>query len=391
VRYFIHISEFGFEGYRYLPALAFLADDLIVWSPSGQQAQAAVQAGQSLIGPDDLLRLVESRRIRVVGRKKWLLDDESRRASKWAGAAWTDSFDGVIKSFAESDDDLPDTERRVLFADEEQGQDWAREEIERGSSRVKLVERLIEAPHALDPAKTVLLPGLAEKLVRLRSPEDRLRLALRDIRNHTLAGQEVHADIPVEPRAFREVVSDIASESSAGKSLPSVEPPTEINWRHLVALIEETRAPKSLSDVEGLLELKERPGVTDAIHGLLLYGDPRAQIQADLEAAPELESWWRVLLTGGSFPLSNALDMVAVLLGSFIELPTAAVPLTRLCFSVGEATERWTNREEEEETVVSYNGSVLPFLLAYGDATATFKRIGELKRRLRSGEIDLPF
>lgn len=392
MRYFIHISEFGFEGYRYLPALAFVADDLVVWSPSGHQARAAVKAGRSLVGPDDLLSLVENRRLRVIGRKKWLLDDESRKASKWAGAAWTESFDGVFKDFAEGDEDLPDAEKRVLFAKEEQGHDWAREEIERGSPRIKLVESLIESPHALDPAKTVLLPGLAEKLARLHAPEERLKLALRDIRNHTLAAQEAHADISVEPRAFREVVSDIASESSHRQSLPSLGPPTESGWRDLVALVDEIRAPKNLREVEELLKLKERPGVTAVIHSLLLHRNPRAQVHAELEGAPELDSWWKMLLAGGPFPLSNALDMVAVLLGIVIEPPAAAaVPLTRLCFSIGEATERWANREEEETAVINYTGSVLPFLLAYGDATATFKRVEELKRKLRSGEVDLPF
>lgn len=390
MRYFIHISEFGFEGYRYLPALAFVADDLVVWSPSGHQARAAVKAGRSLVGPEDLLSLVESRRLRIVGRKKWLLDDESREASKWAGAAWTESFDGVIKGFAEVDEDLPDAEKRVLFADEEQGQDWAREEIERGGPRVKMVESLIADPRALDPARAVLLPGLAEKLVRMRTPEDRLELALRDIRNHTLAGQEVDTDISVEPRAFREVVSDIALESNR-QNLPSVGPPTESGWRDLVALIAEVRAPGNLRDVEELLNLKERPGVTALINGLLLHGDPRAQVQAELEGAPEPESWWKALLTGGSFPLSSAFDVIAVLLGTFTELPMAVVPLTRLSFSVGAATEQWANREEEETRAIPYNGSVLPFLLAYGDATATFRRIEELKRRLRSGEVDLPF
>jgi hypothetical protein len=384
MRCFLHISEFGFEGYRYLPGLATISDDLVVWAPAALQAKKAKATGASLVGPEEILGLVESSKIRIVGRDHYLMEKSSRK-NGWPLAKWTETFDGEIAQIAEKDLTLPVEQRRVFFAGPEQGKEWARAELARRGPKVEQVEELITTGHALDPKKSELLPGLVEKLRRLRSQDEQLTLALRDIRNHTLAAEEVAADVSVEPLAFREIVSDL-SQPEAKEPLATTAPTLE-GVRELLEVVMSVIPLENNDDLRRLLDLKEIPTIRLQIESLLRFDPrPKVRLERELEAAGELRDWlgalWNPEPLKGAFPL----DVIAVTLALLGEPALAAVsPLTRLGCYMAQAAKRYGDYEDELDEPISYAGMSLPFILAFGNETVTFNRIGELRRRLEEG------
>lgn len=384
MRCFLHISEFGFEGYRYLPGLATISDDLVLWAPAALQAQQAKDAGASLVGPEEILGLVESGKVRIVGRDHYLMEESSRK-NGWPLAEWTETFDGEIAKIAEKDLTLPVEQRRVFFAGSEQGEEWARKELTRRGPKVEQVEELITAPHALDPEKSELLPGLVEKLRRLRSQDEQLTLALRDIRNHTLAAEEVAADVSVEPLAFREIVSDLSqAEAREPRATPA---PTLEGVRELLEVVMSVAPLKNVNDLHDLLALGEIPAVRLQIESLLRFDPrPKVRLERELEAAGELTDWLGVLWNPEPLKGAFLLDVIAVTLALLAEPALAAAsPLTRLGCYMAQAAKRYGNYEDELDEPIPHAGMSLPFILAFGDETVTFNRIGELRRRLEEG------
>jgi hypothetical protein len=384
VRCFLHISEFGFEGYRYLPGLATISDDLVLWAPAVLQAREAQRAGASLVGPEEILGLIESGKVRVVGREHYLLEKASRK-NGWPLAAWT-SFDTEIAEIAEKDRDRPVDQRRVFFAAAEKGEDWARRELSERGPRVAQVEDLIGAPGALDPTASKLLPGLVEKLNRLSSHEQQVALALRDIRNHTLAVEEVRADISVEPLAFRELVAGLTGGNPP--SGPSATPfPTLEGTKEMLEVVMSLSPLDGPDDLNRLLALKELPAVRLQIESLIrLSSQPKLQLEAELEAAGDLADWISTLIDPEPMKAPLLLDLVGVVLAVISEPALALTgPLTRLGCAAAQAADRYADYEQKIQAPIPYAGKSLPFILAFGDATATFERIGEIRRRLEEG------
>jgi hypothetical protein len=249
---------------------------------------------------------------------------------------------------------------------------------------VEQVEALITSGHALDPKKSELLPGLVEKLRRLQSQDEQLALALRDIRNHTLAAEEVAADVSVEPLAFREIVSDLSqTETKAPAATPA--PTLEGVWE-LLEIVMSVAPLENSGDLHRLLDLKEIPTVRLQIESLLRFEPrPKDRLKRELEAAGELRDWLGTLWNPGPLKGASLLDVIAVTLALLGEPYLAAVsPLTRLGCYVGQAAKRYSNYEDELAEPISYAGLSLPFILAFGDETVTFNRIGELRRRLEA-------
>lgn len=383
MRCFLHISEFGFEGYRYLPGLAAISDDLVLWAPAALQAEQARKAGASLLGAEELLGLVEAGRVRIVGREHYLMEKDSRE-NGWTLAEWTTTFDTEIAAIAAKDLNRPPERRRVFFAEPEQGESWARQELAAQSSRSRQVEDLIFAPGALDPGQSRLLPGLVEKLSRLESREEQLELALRDIRNHTLATDEVEADFSVEPLAFREIVADLGNHRQP-ETNPAPPPPTLDGFRELLDIVMSLAPLESAADVRRLLDLKELPVVRFQIESLLRFTPrPKERLGEELEEAGELSNWFSTLMDSPAPKGAFLMDLMGVALALIIEQPELALlgPMTRLGGAVAQAAQREADRESSLQSRIPYGGISLPFILAFGDETVTFHRIGEIKRRL---------
>jgi hypothetical protein len=386
LRCFLHIAEFGFEGYRYLPGLATISDDLVLWAPAALQAQQAKEAGASLVGPEEILGLVEAGKIRIVGREPYLMEKSSRK-NGWPLAQWTSSFDEEIATIAAKDLDQPIEERRVFFAGPEQGGAWAREELLSEGPRLNQVEDLISADKALDPMDSNLLPGLVEKLTRLSSKEQRVAFALRDIRNHTLAAEEIDADVSVEPLAFREIVADLTRENRP-KGTSRVTPPSLDGTRELLEIVMSLAPLENSSDLKRLLELKELPSVRLQIESLLHFNPrPRERLKGELEAAGELTHWLSTMMDSSTAKGMLLLDVIGVVLAMLTEQPAIALtsPLTRLGCAAAEAAQQHADYESRMDAPIQYAGMSLPFILAFRDETVTFNRIGELRHRLEEG------
>lgn len=366
-----------------MPGLATISDDLVLWAPAALQAEQAKRDGASLVGPEEILQLVATGKVRIVGREHYLMEKSSRK-NGWPLAQWTSSFDEEVAAIAEKDLNRPIAERRVFFAGPEKGKEWAERELARRGPRVGQVEKLIGAPNALNPDKSELLPGLVEKLTRLPE-EEQVALALRDIRNHTLAAEEIDADFSVEPLAFREIVSDLATERRWES--PSPPSPTLDGVRELLDVVMSLAPLSSPNDLYRLLDLKELPTVRLQIESLLRFEPhPRERIEGELEAADELADWLSRLIDPTPLKGGPLLDLIGVVLALFVEPELALVgPMTRLGCAAGEAAQQHASYEAKVDAPIPYAGTLLPFILAFGDQTVTFNRIGELRRRLENG------
>jgi hypothetical protein len=141
---------------------------------------------------------------------------------------------------------------------------------------------------------------------------------------------------------------------------------------------------QSSTDLQRLLDLGELATVRHQVESLLRFNPrPKQRVEHDLAAAGELTDWLGELLDPAPFKGALLLDVVGVVMAMLVEPALAATGiLTRLGCALGRAAERRADHEAELDAPIPYSGTPLPFLLAFGDETVTFERIGELRRRL---------
>ena len=95
-RTFIHINEYQEDGWRLVPALCALSDELTLWAPSGTLLQSAFENGSAPFSPNDLLAAIERGKIRVAAREWWLdgkkLRSRDLEAGEFPGRVWLEGF-----------------------------------------------------------------------------------------------------------------------------------------------------------------------------------------------------------------------------------------------------------------------------------------------------------
>lgn len=237
---FCHISELGAPGYGELHRMLAASKPLTLWAPSS----ALLQDPNCRITPAGFVKLVERGHIRIVARRKWLIDREARDAHPWAGARWDTSVDGAIRSMMEDDLAISDRSlRRVVAAEDEQGWAFAEAAVEEDGEGTLEWERLL----ASGEAEQVIPPGTLETARRFGGDDPRRQViaVLRDAYNHGQAVRESDADVPfLMRRTDREFVTWIAS-MSCPQQLPHLPHPAQPG--------DETAVPVNLAEVTGQL------------------------------------------------------------------------------------------------------------------------------------------
>jgi hypothetical protein len=79
---FCHINEFEVPGFGLLGSTLRLSRKLSLWSPSPWLMMRSQSEGASLIGPSEMLTLIEREYIVIMGRTDWLTDKASRSSSE---------------------------------------------------------------------------------------------------------------------------------------------------------------------------------------------------------------------------------------------------------------------------------------------------------------------
>jgi hypothetical protein len=188
---FCHISELGAPGYRELHRMVAASRPLTLWAPSS----ALLKDPECRITPEQFVEHVENGHIRIVARRKWLIDREARDTHPWAGARWDPAVDGAIRSIMEEDLGVAERSlRRVVAAEDEQGWQFAEEAVELDPEGTRAWEALL----ASDEAEQVIPPGTLETARRHGGDDLRLQVVaiLRDAFNHGNAVRESDAEIP---------------------------------------------------------------------------------------------------------------------------------------------------------------------------------------------------
>lgn len=178
-RTFCHISEYGPDGYANLHRLLAASSPLVLWAPSS----ALLYSLDCRIGPEDFLRYVDQRHIRVIGRERWLTDANYRDAHDWDGARWDASVDRQLARWADEDKTMELSQRRVVVAANEIGEDAADERLKGDHSAVK---RILSALRQAESKKEIPrgVFETAERRNTAGTDEGFVKWVLRDAINH---------------------------------------------------------------------------------------------------------------------------------------------------------------------------------------------------------------
>ncbi|MFF4503257.1 hypothetical protein [Streptomyces sp. NPDC001401] len=219
---FCHISELGAPGYRELHRMLAASSPLTLWAPSS----VLLQDRDCRITPARFVEYVENGHIRIVARRKWLIDREARDNHPWPGARWDTTVDGAIRSIMEDDLSIADRSlRRVVAADDEQGWEFAEAAVEEDPEGTREWARLL----ASDEAEHVVPPGTLETARRVGGddPHRQVVAVLRDAYNHGHAVRESDADIPFLMRSTDQAFITRIASMSCPPPLPHLPQPAQ--------------------------------------------------------------------------------------------------------------------------------------------------------------------
>jgi hypothetical protein len=187
---FCHISEYGRQGYQSLHSLIALSQPLNLWAPSSVLVRHA-----SRIPARHFVRYVEQGFIRVQAREPWLTDRAHRDGHRWEGACWDHEIDGALLSILRNDERLPESERRVLAAPPERGEELAAERLASDPGQVEYWYRAYRSAHVARRIPEGTLE--AARRCAQGGPVDVAKLILGVAYNHGAAFELSGAEAPL--------------------------------------------------------------------------------------------------------------------------------------------------------------------------------------------------
>jgi len=206
---FCHISELGSPGYQDLHRMLAASNPLTLWAPSS----VLLRTSGCRISPSQFLDYVNSGHIRIVARRKWLIDREARDTHRWDGARWDPQVDNEVRRVMEEDLGKERQLRRVVAADDERGLQLAEETVGADPDAVREWERLLSRENEQE-AERVIPPGTLQTAREIGGDDIRRQvvIVLRDAFNHGLAMAESDASVPFLMRAAdREFINRISA------------------------------------------------------------------------------------------------------------------------------------------------------------------------------------
>jgi len=272
MRVFCHASDHLEATWRHLPTLLLLSKPLVLWAPSATSIVQAFERGESVIGLNGIIELLEAGHVEIHAREGWF--DPQRRKSEGFrdGGTWTNFDETLFQKFRRHGSGFDG-----LYAHPNgSGDAWADKQIESNSDAYKTALELAAA------GKTIR--GTEEKAQRFGSgtQHDIARVALRDAKNHVEALNFVNAGPDVEPDEHW-WTRPLLCEADSHFQMPKGEPFNFERLERVAAVVSEVSPPR---DADDIIVLKERFGEELRFQLWQLFGDendPMASAQADLE------------------------------------------------------------------------------------------------------------
>lgn len=375
MRSFFHISEFNAEGFRLLPTLLMMNEHITLWAPSSVQLQTYNENQETFLQPKDILTLIESGKLSIIGRSDWLTDKAFRKHHRWEFSAWDENFDEVVREWAIVDNTKAIEKRRVIIADSENGFSFADEFIENHENSQKLEVLENRLKHKNFPA------GTLEKLKRAK-PEERIRIVLRDLYNHHEAKENSVAQQSIEVFNWIDLYTDILGLPEK-TSYKNYELDSSKFWETL-EFLRKIDSAKDFSELNSRLKRIEDGGLKKEIIEISRSNESISQVieKSILEniKPPEWSQIFRLNLWDGislSAIVSSLLDFGASPL-SWYGLLAGIATSTLAPNTIGR------NILEKHSILKTNNigDYKLPYIVAYGRDTATYKEMDELRRKI---------
>ncbi|MEQ1602191.1 MAG: hypothetical protein HOP04_13225 [Methylophilaceae bacterium] len=245
-RTFFHIDEFGSAGMAYLPSILTLNRSTVLWSPAPMLLDHSHNQGSSIIGTEELLKLLRKRIVRIIGRRNWFDRSWRNRAGAWEFAKWQDDFDNEVCAMANEDANEPLSNRRVIIAPDEQG-------FERAELLLKQDPVLVEKLTSLLSHRQ-LPQGILEKAERAKRQGRGVEVQiLRDAFNHQQAIIDADARSATVPDTFMNTLVALIKGLEPTTATDNLLPADESCLRDALDLLRAVRAPTSFESLEAFL------------------------------------------------------------------------------------------------------------------------------------------
>lgn len=209
-RVFMHIDEYGIDGFGQLPHTICVSNPVILWSPSALLLESARAAGATDLTQKDLLNLIDAQDapVRVVARNEWF-DKAWRDRHPFEGARWVSGYDDELAKFSEEDKKLSKENRRVIVARPEKGYEKA-DRLLCGS-----LKKSIEAKIGVIFKQGLLPLGTLEKARRdIDARRPYVRTIVRDVYNHMDAADDAEGVISATPCEHLILLSSLVAQSN---------------------------------------------------------------------------------------------------------------------------------------------------------------------------------
>jgi len=392
-RTFCHISEYGADGYANLHRLVATSSPLVLWAPSSQ----LLASSDCLLSESDFIKLIEERKIRIIGREKWLTSKDFRNSYKWPGAWWNSKVDGAILSMVQSDATLKLSERRVAVAEDERGETWAREFLAANPDAIAKIHGALTA----NDANRQFPQGVVETARRLASkPEVLAHSIVRDAYNHEDAIQVAGTQSPFllaeRESVFHGLLESIRSSRPAGLSAPTPAMPSpsllaDLTDEVLMVLraLDKGRRTKLTKFVysDGHRMLSEWMGSICATLACSGATDVRGQIyqklQREFDNGSLEDSWSDIFLTSTSV-VGSAGTAAGVVESITSELTVlGSIGLASGGYSIGYGL-----AQKAGYASVKFSGPEWPFIYAFGRKASgkRYKKLGAALDSLRPSD-----
>jgi hypothetical protein len=383
VNVFCHINEFKVPGFALLASTLRFSRSLTLWSPSPWLMERSRQQGDSLIGPKEMLRLVEERKVVVMGRPDYLIDERFRIGHALGDdATWYPQFDGVIKAWAKEDEHR--TEKRVLLVNRETDRvnEWAEKQLRAKSKSAKI------ALHRYNDAKLPPVPLAAARKQQQEHAgrgkngiEAAVKQVLVDARLHEDAFRASGATVPLETAECGGFALDIVNEPRTLPSQALAAPDAQAAASHLVDLLQFSATLNAPQTTEELFKALEDPRREELISEIAPWVDksiPLLDLYREIKAGRRVEEAIDKLANpGGAADFAGIIATLIIAMEHFRHrkwlLRGKKTAATRRKFmllslaSIGlglDAGRRYLTPK------TTYTGPRFPFLLAYGYGTA---------------------
>jgi hypothetical protein len=345
--------------------------------------------GTSLVGPSEMLTLIERGYIMIMGRTDWLTEKASRDSSDWEGALWDPDYDSVISRWA-SEDEFK-TEKRVMLlgqSREARGYPWAEQHL--GTERA---ERALHRYRAGELPRALLTT--TKKLEQTRGVDAAVTRILRDARNHVDAFAASGATVPLEPAEHGDFAFDIVRERQEPSTRHFSVQDAETTTACLLDLLKfcaTLKPPTTSKELFDSLHDGRRDELITEIGRWVDQPAPVSELHRAIQNSVSSEDFFERLRTNrGDAEFAGAVAALAVPLltdryrksvlrgkkteqtrRNFLYLTLASLGLGM--YGIGDLV---------APTYV-YSGPTFPFLLAYGTAHPTYAQIEEMLDRLEA-------